>query len=83
VGNCCISERSGLLIDNSDRDNPKYEIWEDFGLSSSAGILDEIIDGIGRQTSAMFNTSILFRYKKGTTDKWDSQTYKIWKIKVK
>ena len=72
-----------LLIDNSDRENPKYEIWEDFGLSSSADILDEIIKGIERQTSAMFNSSILFRYKKETTDKWDAQTYKIWKIKAK
>ena len=72
-----------LLIDNTDRDNSKYEIWEDFGLSSSKGNLDEIVEGIERQTSAMFNTSILFRYKKGTTDKWDAQTYKIWKIKAK
>lgn len=72
-----------LLIDNTDRENPKYQIWEDFGLSSSEGDLDEIVEGVERQTSAMFNTSILFRYKAGTTDKWDSQTYKIWKIKAK
>ena len=72
-----------LVIDNSDRENPKYQIWEDYGLSSSNGNLNEIVEGIERQTSTMFNTSILFRYKKKITDKWDAQTYKIWKIKEK
>jgi len=72
-----------LLIDNTDRDKPKYEIWEDHGLSSSSGNLNDIIDGLNRQTSAMFTVSCLFRYQNSTTDKWDSQTLKVWKIKSK
>lgn len=72
-----------LLIDNTDRDIPKYEIWEDHGLSSSSGSLNDLIDGLNRQTSSMFTVSCLFRYQNGTTDKWDSQTLKVWKIKSK
>jgi hypothetical protein len=72
-----------LVIDNTDRENPKYQIWEDYGLSSSEGNLDEIVNGIERQTSTMFNSSLLFKYRDGIKDKWDAQTYKIWKIKAK
>jgi len=72
-----------LLIDNTDRENPKYEIWEDHGLSSSSGDLDDIVKGINKQASSMFTVSCLFRYKAGKTDDWDNQTFKIWKIKSK
>lgn len=72
-----------LLIDNRDNENTKYEIWDDNGLTSSSGDLEEIIDGLNRQTSSMFTTSCLFRYQDGTTNKWDKQTLKVWKIKSK
>ncbi len=72
-----------LIINNLDRKNPKYEIWEDKGMSSSSGKLNNIIDGINRQTSSMFTSSCINRFYKNKTDSWDRQTLKIWKITAK
>ena len=47
------------------------------------GKLDDITNGIDRQTSSMFASSCLFRLPKGTSDGWDKQTLKVWKIKKK
>lgn len=72
-----------LVIDNSDRKYPKYEIWEDYGLSSSSGSLDNIVKGINRQNSVYFTSSLLYRYRENKKGTWDKQTVKIWKIKSK
>lgn len=72
-----------LIVNNADRNNPRYEIWDDHGITSSKGKLDDITNGIDRQTSSMFATSCLFRLPKGTSDGWDKQTLKVWKIKKK
>ena len=72
-----------LLIDNTDRDSPKYEIWDDHGKSSSHGKLKDIVSGINRQTSWTFASTCLGRRSDGTTDQWDSQKLKMWRIKKK
>lgn len=72
-----------LVINNSDRNNPKYEIWDDHGITSSKGKLKDIPEGINIQTSSMFTSSCLIRLKNNTSDKWDSQKLKVWKIKKK
>lgn len=73
-----------LIIDKfSDPCNPKYEIWDQHGKSSSYGPLADIAEGIRRQTSWTFANSCLNRYKSKRTKYVDSTDTFLWKIKQK
>lgn len=73
-----------LIIDTlTDPCNPKYEIWDQHGLTSSHGLLADIAEGIRRQTSWTFANSCLNRYKTKKTKYYDSTDTYLWKIKQK
>jgi len=73
-----------LVIDTFiDPCNPKYEIWDQHGLTSSHGLLTDIAEGIRRQTSWTFANSCLNRYKAGKAQYVDSTDTYLWKIKQK
>lgn len=72
-----------LLIDNSDPCEIKYEVYDQHGLTSSNGKLEDIAEGIRKQASWTFANSCLNRYIIGKSDKWDSTTTFIWKIQRK
>jgi hypothetical protein len=73
-----------LVIDKfTDPCNPKYEVWDQHGLSSSQGLLTDIAEGIRRQTSWTFANSCLNRYKNKKTKHYDSTDTYLWKMKQK
>ncbi|OGU60324.1 MAG: hypothetical protein A2X64_03785 [Ignavibacteria bacterium GWF2_33_9] len=73
-----------LIIDKfTDPCNPKYEIWDQHGLTSSYGLLSDIAEGIRRQTSWTFANSCLNRYLTNKTQYVDSTDTYLWKIKEK
>jgi hypothetical protein len=72
-----------LIIDNSSPCDPSYQIWDQHGLTSSYGKLDEMAKGIAIQTSWTFANSCLNRYKSGNTKYYDSTLTKLWKIRQK
>ncbi|MCU0434095.1 MAG: hypothetical protein MUC87_11620 [Bacteroidia bacterium] len=72
-----------LIIDNLFPCDPSYQIWDQHGLSSSHGKLDELAMGIATQTSWTFANTCLNRYKSGNTKYYDSTETKLWKIRRK
>jgi hypothetical protein len=70
-----------LIIDTiTDPCNPKYEFWDQHGLTSSHGPLSDIAEGLRRQTSWTFANSCLNRYKTKRTKHYDSTDTYLWKI---
>jgi hypothetical protein len=70
-----------LLIDTiSKPDTPSYEIWDQHGKTSSFGALNDIVEGIRRQTSWTSANSCLNRFYNGKTKHYDSLLCTLWKI---
>lgn len=72
-----------LAIDYRNPCDPKYAIYDQHGPTSSHGNLDEIAEGLRRQTSWTFANTCVNRYNKQRTSQWDSTKTTLWKIKRK
>ena len=72
-----------LIIDNTNICNPTYSIWDQHAETTSFGKLEEIGEGLRKQTSWTFANTCLNRYRTGAIKYFDSTDTKLWKIKRK
>ncbi|AXT60405.1 hypothetical protein D1816_08595 [Aquimarina sp. AD10] len=72
-----------LVIDYRDPCSAEYKIYDQHGLTSSQGVLEEIGEGVRKQTSWTFANTCLNRYRRKSTQHWDSTETQLWKIQKK
>lgn len=78
-----------IIINNTNSCETTYEIFDQYGKSSSFGNISEIAKGILKQSSWTFASSCLMRYDEHLKynnkkhEKWDSTKTFIWKIQRK
>ncbi|MGO3183422.1 MAG: hypothetical protein ACTIJ9_11375 [Aequorivita sp.] len=72
-----------LVVNNSNPCDPIYTIYDQHGITSSSGKLNDIAEGILRQTNWTFANTCLNRHLLGKSSQWDSTKTYLWKIQKK
>jgi len=72
-----------LVINNYDKNNATYIIYDQHGPTSSQGGLSDLAEGIRKQTSWTFANTCLNRYEAGKSNSWDATNTYLWKIQRK
>lgn len=72
-----------LIIDNQNPCDAKFTVYDQHGITTSTGKLNEIAEGLRKQTSWTFANTCLNRYNSGRSSQWDSTKTILWKIQRK
>lgn len=72
-----------LVIDYTNPCNAKYTVYDQHGITTSTGNINQTAQGIRKQTSWTFANTCLNRYNSGKSSQWDSTKTILWKIQKK